>query len=976
MNIRLLLLSAMTAFSFQIISAQVVINEISSRGNVYDETGDASDWIEFYNAGSTSVNLSNYGLTDDATNLFQWKFPNITLDPGNFFMVIADGDGKINIIDHWETAVFNNDEWKYFTGTSEPDADWNENYFDDASWNNGTGSIGYGDFDDGTIISATASVYLRKTFTVDDTAAIADAILHADYDDAFVAYINGTEIARSVNILGTPPAYSDVASYDHEAAIYLGGSAEPFTIDETFLKTLLTEGENVLCLQIHNTSIGSSDLTSNFWLSFGIKNTSVYFEAPPVWFSYTTSFNHTNFSLNTDGETIYLSNAAGGIIDQKNYGYLETYYSIGRKPDGSDTWCVTNETSPGYTNNFATCVSGTETDPVFNLSAGFYSGSQIIEITTASLTAEIHYTLDGSLVRQTSPVYSGPITIDTSCVVSAKCFSTTGNLPSRLIKNTYLIDETGTDLPVISISADPGSFFNIDTGIYVFGPDDWDPWYPYYGSNFWEPWQRLAHISYFDESGTEQFSKQMYIEIHGGWSRAENQRSFTIDFKNELDGDLNYQLFPDDKPEVTSLNNFNLRNGGQHVGATKLQDAFIASSMDKTHIDYEAYHPCIVYLNGNYWGLYEIREKADEHFVESNYGIDADSIDLRNGWAALAGSDTGFFNLYNWVMDNDPYDADFYDGFAAQVDIENYVDYYIAEIYYQNVDFGGYYWGLNNIKFWQQNNATGKFRHILYDMDGALGWFGDYVGTNYIDLTRNPSTPSYNSEIFDRILYNEQFKNYFINRFADLINTTFQYDTLENLVLEMKDEIGPEMDRQIERWGLPYDYYYWEGTINNMLDYCENRITPARNHIKNSFDLPAIRTIDLAVYPVGAGHINISTIYPGPLPWEGKYFDGVPVKITAIPNPGYTFVNWASNSIITSGSTDQTIEVLFTSSETFTAQFIGSSVEPHIIVSELNYNSDASVDAGDWFELYNNDAIAFDISGWKLYDESEINYYQ
>lgn len=975
MNLRLPALLVLNILYFQTSFSQIVINEISSRGNIYNEDGLPSDWIELYNNGTTSVDLMNYGLSDDATDLSKWKFPSLTILPGDYIVVLADGSGIVNTTNHWESAVLSDEIWKYFIGSSEPPATWKDLSFDDAAWSSGTGGIGYGDGDDGTAITATTSVYLRKTFTADDTSAIGKAFLHMDYDDAFVAYLNGTEIARSANIDGAPPAHDAVAVFDHEANMYTGGSAEAFTIDEAFLKTILKPGNNVLCIQVHNTSLGSSDLSSNAWLSFGIKTSATYFSPVPVWFPVTAAYNHTSFSLSTEGETIYLSNSTGDIIDQKNYGYLEAYFSLCRKPNGSDTWCNTSEPTPAYTNNFSVCYDGFEPDPVLSLTPGFYSGPQTISMSSTSPTAVIHYTLDGSFVRESSPVYSTPLTIDTTSVISAKCFSSSTKLPSHIIKNTYFLDQPDYSLPVISISADPGSFFDTDTGIYVFGPPDYSTDYPYYGANFWEPWERLAHISYFDAEGVQQFAKRMDIEIHGGWSRAMDQRSFRLDFKSELDGAVDYQLFPDDKPDVTHFNNFNLRNSGQHVDATRLQDAFIARSMSTTHLDYEAYHPCVVYVNGNYWGLYEIREKADEHYVESNYGIDANTIDMRNGWNTLAGSDTGFTNLYNWVMTNDPFSDTFYDELSKQLNIENYTDYYIAEIYYQNVDFGGYYWGINNIKLWQENTAAGKWNHLMYDMDGALGWFGESVYTNYIDFTRSPASPSYNSQMFDRILYNTQFRNYFINRSADLINTIFQMDKLEAIEEPMEDEIEPEMDRQIDRWGLPYTYGYWQSTLNDMMDYAESRISPARTQIRTSFSLPAIRDVDLDVYPPGAGHIKISTIYPGPLPWTGKYFDAVPVQITAIANPGYTFNNWSANDILPSGSSSAFVEVTLTSSETFTANFTGSAVTPDIIVSELNYHSDKTLDAGDWVEFYNKDAIAYDMSGWKLFDATNINSY-
>ncbi|MBC8173189.1 MAG: CotH kinase family protein [Chitinophagales bacterium] len=972
---RLLLICA-AAFSFQIASAQVVINEISSRGEIIDETGYKSDWIEIYNAGASPVNIFNYGLSDDPLNPLLWKFPDIMIAPNSYEIVLANGTGSSYMVNHYETAIFNSDTWKYFIGGSEPPSDWRTIAFDDDTWSSGTGSIGYGDGDDGTEIVNTASVYLRKKIIIDDTSEIGNAWLHVDYDDAFVAYLNGVEIARTENIFGAPPAYDATATYDHEAIFYLGAAPGGFEILSEVLDGIIVPGENVLTLQIHNTSFFSSDLTSNAWLSFGIYSSAEFFEPVPAWFPVYTTYNHTNFSVSNSGETIYLSNAAGEIIDEKHTGYLDTYHSTARIPNGSVVWCVTNETSPASSNNSAACSDGYEPFPIFNIGCGFYSGPQTIEITSASPDAIIRYTLDGSFVKETSSVYTDPLIIDTTCIVSAKCFSSVNKFPSKIVKNTYFLDEPSSTIPVISISADPGSFFNTDTGIYVFGPDDWDPYYPYYGANFWEQWQRRAHISYFDESGAEQFAKEMYIEIHGGWSRAEAQRSFRIDFKNELDGNLNYQLFPDDKPEVTQFNNFNLRNGGQHVWASKIQDACIAEVMSKTHLDYEAYYPCILYVNGEYWGVYEMREKADEHFAESNYGVDAHKVDLRNCWGTLAGSDTSFLNLYDWVMNSDPEEPAFYDGFTARIDVENYVDYYIAEIFFQNVDFGGIYWGLNNIKLWKENVPGGKWRHILYDMDGALGWFGENVNTNYINACRSPYYPSYNSEIFDRALDNLPFREYFVNRFADLINTIFLAENVQAITYAMKDQLYPEMERQIERWGQPYDVGEWEYYIDYMLDFSAARISPARGNIKTSFDLEAIRDIDLEVYPVGAGHIKINTIYPAPYPWNGKYFDGVPVTLTAIPNPGYTFDHWKPNDIIPAGSYDQSLTANLSSSLNFTAQFSGTAGVPEIIVSELNYNSDGTLNGGDWVELFNNGTVAIDMSGMKMYDQNDINYFE
>jgi hypothetical protein len=185
-------------------------------------------------------------------------------------------------INHWETAVFNNDMWHYRPGLSEPEQNWRTLSFDDTAWMAGQGGFGYGDNDDNTIIPECPSVYLRIRFNVTDTSLISAAVLSMDYDDAFVAYLNDVEVARA-GISGTHPAF-DSPGADHEAKMYWGGSPEMFIIDRNMLKSLILPGDNVLAIQVHNSSTASSDLTSNVFLSFGITTSSEYYRPVPSWF--------------------------------------------------------------------------------------------------------------------------------------------------------------------------------------------------------------------------------------------------------------------------------------------------------------------------------------------------------------------------------------------------------------------------------------------------------------------------------------------------------------------------------------------------------------------------------------------------------------------------------------------------------------------------------------------------------------------
>ncbi len=194
-------------------------------------------------------------------------------------------------IDHWETAIYPSDEWHYYLGERTPPTDWNEIPISNFLWQTGPGGIGYGDEDDGTEIDPIQSIFIRRNFNISDLSKIEGAFLDADYDDAFVAYLNGVEIARSSNIEGSPPRFFDWAVIDHEATMYWGGDPERFIVGHSTLHSLLKNGDNVLAIQVHNhNGATSSDMSSNFFLSFGINDESTFYGPTPDWFEAPESF--------------------------------------------------------------------------------------------------------------------------------------------------------------------------------------------------------------------------------------------------------------------------------------------------------------------------------------------------------------------------------------------------------------------------------------------------------------------------------------------------------------------------------------------------------------------------------------------------------------------------------------------------------------------------------------------------------------
>jgi len=215
---------------------------------------------------------------------------------------------KSQNINHWETAVFENDTWNYFEGTSEPDTNWRKLSFNDSGWQQGIGGIGYGDGDDNTVIANTISLYLRRTFSISDTSKIEEAVLNIDYDDAFVAYLNNVEIARSnIGVVGDHPVFSQTSIGMHEAQMYQAGNPEQHLINTQVLKASILPGNNVLSVQVHNDNISSSDLSSRIFFSFGINDNSTNFSPNPSWFQPPLVFTSSNLPIvviNTNNQTI------------------------------------------------------------------------------------------------------------------------------------------------------------------------------------------------------------------------------------------------------------------------------------------------------------------------------------------------------------------------------------------------------------------------------------------------------------------------------------------------------------------------------------------------------------------------------------------------------------------------------------------------------------------------------------------------
>ena len=349
-NLKMRCLFLFFVISIYTTTAQTVrINEVVSSNSAYtDEDGDTPDWLEIHNFGTEDVSINGWSLSDDVAGVTKWTFPDITLTPDQHMLLWASSKDRATM-SYPRTLINQGDEFKYLIPTSEPNSNWNSLSFNDSNWSSDSSGFGYNDEDDATMIPyGTQAIYLRKKFTINNLATISSLILDMDYDDAFVAYINGNEVARA-NINGTPPAYNSGTITDHEALIYSGGSPERFMI--TDFTSILNEGENILTIQAHNISSNSSDFTIIPFLSAIFSSQNNTGIEPPSILGLTANNLHTNFKISSSGsETIRLNNASGGLVNQIVTENLPENTSIGVSIT-SGAIVSYADTTPGYENS-------------------------------------------------------------------------------------------------------------------------------------------------------------------------------------------------------------------------------------------------------------------------------------------------------------------------------------------------------------------------------------------------------------------------------------------------------------------------------------------------------------------------------------------------------------------------------------------------------------------------------------------------
>ncbi len=608
---------------------------------------------------------------------------------------------------------------------------------------------------------------------------------------------------------------------------------------------------------------------------------------------------HTSFKITQTkgGEDIVFAAPDGTIIDSNELENAnKKNESTGRRGDGNADWGVLENPSPGAANNNVT--KGYTPDPDFDYDAGYYPAAISVVLTSEDPTANIYYTTNGDVPNQSSTPYTGAVLVDETMVIRAVAYSLdTEFLASHIETNTYFIGADQHTLPIVSIAGDEVDDLLNDIG----GGGGWGG-----GAFDAEP---IGSFELFDENGAILDEGLGEYNKHGNDSWAYDQRGIDYISRDEfgIDDAVDHEIF-----ETSDRGNFQrlILKGAANDNypfedGAHVRDAYIHHLTQKANmnLDCRSNQFCILYTNGEYWGVYEMREKVDDNdFTKYYYDQGSEWIDYIKTWGATWVEYGGppalasWNNLNNYIINNDMTDESNYEYVTSELDVLSLVDYMIINTHTVCVDWLNY-----NTGWWRGRKDEGvKWRYTLWDMDATFGHYINYTGipnesptADPCDLTSNGvSDPEGHTEMLVSLLENETFHNLYVNRYADLNNTHLSCDYMIDLLDEMVATIEPEMPRQVARWGG--NISGWQANVDELRNYILTRCNNITDGITDGdcFEAEDPYIIDIIISPNEGGTVNLNTITPESFPFTGTYFTDVDITMTVEPAEGFVFDYW------------------------------------------------------------------------------------
>lgn len=512
------------------------------------------------------------------------------------------------------------------------------------------------------------------------------------------------------------------------------------------------------------------------------------------------SYKHTNFKI-SEIESLYLVKS-DKIIDSLYVSNVPLNYSIGKCPNKGI--CYFSKPTPKVGNSQGT--NSIAYAPEISSPAGVYNNVKQVNIEIKG-NGTIYYTLDGSTPTKTSKKYTGPLFLTNTTVLKAISYENE-KIPSKVETNSYIINENHT-VPVMSISLSPNDFNKVH-------------------SNSWDnDLEEEAYAEFFEEDGN--FSIPCGFQLFGGTTRGLPKKSFKLKFRSKYGASkLNYQVF--DNRDFSSFNTLVLRSASTDYEYAAFSDIFMTSTLeDLDTVEVQAYKTIILYINGKYWGIYNIREKIESEFISNHYNVDKERVNItRIDYNVTSGSPTWYRDIVNYTNTHNMQENKNYEYIKTKIDIDSLIDFWIAETYTTNND-------IINARFYSHPDVSdGKLRAIFYDLDWAMfnvtkDYYRFSTSTTPMSRLQVPTT------LLRNLMKNKDFKKRYVERLSYNLNNIWTEEKLLKKIDELYEIYKKEMPRNCTRWNISYDN--WEKNVNRLRNYVKKRTPIMLSQTKSFFNL-------------------------------------------------------------------------------------------------------------------------------------------
>ena len=592
------------------------------------------------------------------------------------------------------------------------------------------------------------------------------------------------------------------------------------------------------------------------------------------------------------------------------------------------------------------CLASAKAQEVtFSTNGGFYDEPFALTLSCTLQDKVIHYTTNGNTPTANDPVYQEPLllgealyshsdifkvqnspdkhwicpqTVKKCIVIRAAAFDAFGNRVSPIATQSYFLQSLGCDthgLPVMSLCVDSLALFDYETGIFVPGVH-FDPDNPDHTGNYFQTgsdWERLCNIEYY-ETDNQGINQQGGLRTHGYSTRRFPQKGLKIYAREEYGKKrFKYPFFED--TDIISFKHLKVKpfqGGWNGVGC---QDYICGKMVKDLNVPGLASRPMVLFLNGEYWGIYFLQEKPDERYLEDHFDVDLDDVNIIKSWGGGIdyGDNANYLSLYQWIEANDLSEEENYQYLSSLMDIDNFIDYEIFEIFTANLD-----WPSNNMRCWQEGNAP--WRWLFFDGDACLyrlmKEFDAFANATY-DGDEYYPTSAQATLFFRKLMENATFKAQFLSRFYELLGSTFSYSNTRVFYEEIHDLLQDEIPNQIARYDNPSSFSEWERVMNKVNRFLSKRAADIDTYLLEHF--AAEKTSIESLYPNPTSHlINVKI----------QSEDATIVEVTIFNVMGQMMLH--SREIVGKGSTEIQVPINLRSGIYYLK--VGSSIKKVIVI--------------------------------------------